>query len=458
VFGQGGKGIMRVSPNGGAPELIVTVNDGEEAHGPQLLPGGQHVIFTLAAGTALQRWDSARIVVQSLKSGERKILVEGGSDARYVSTGHLVYAVSGSLFARPFDVRRLEVMGDATPVVTGVSRSVGGVTGVAHFSVSSAGSLVYVPGPVAAWSPRLDLALIDRKGKVERLNLPAGGYLSPRASPDGTRIVFGTDDGKEAIVWTYKLSGSSAMQRLTIGGNNRFPIWSPDGKRIVFQSDRDGDRALFWQPADGTGRAERLTTPNEGEAHVPESWSPTADSLLLTVVKGADMSLWTFSLQDRRATPFGDVHSSDPTGAVFSPDGRWVAYTSTERGRTTIYVQPFPSTGAKYPLFAKGFDTPHAVTWSPDGRELFFNPRPGGFEAVSVTTEPTFAFGKPVALPRPFRLSQPAARRSYDITRNGKFLGQIESEQAESSVATAPQINVVLNWFEELRARVPVTK
>ena len=458
VFGQGSKGIMRVSPNGGAPEVIVRVNDGEQAYGPQLLPGGQHLLFTLATGTALERWDSARIIVLSLTSGERKTLVEGGSDARYVSTGHLVYAISGSLFARPFDMRRLVVTGEATPVVTGVGRSVGGVTGAAHFSVSSAGSLVYVPGPIAAWSGRLDLALVDRNGRVERLNLPVGLYLSPRASPDGTRIVFGTDDGKEAIVWTYKLSGSSAMQRLTVGSNNRFPIWSSDSRRIVFQSDRDGDRAVFWQPADGTGPAERLTTPNEGEAHVPESWSPTADSLLLTVVKGADMSLWTFSLQDRRATPFGDVHSSDPTGAVFSPDGRWVAYTSTDRGRTTIYVQPFPSTGAKYPLFAKGSDTPHEVTWSPDGRELFFNPRPGGFEAVSVTTEPTFAFGKSVEVPRPFRLSQPAARRSYDVTPEGKFLGRIESEQSESAGQTAPQIQVVLNWFEELRARVPPTK
>jgi hypothetical protein len=222
---------MRVSQNGGAPEVIVRVKEGEQAHGPQLPPGGQHVPFTVATGTAFDRWDDARIIVQSLTSGERKTLIDSGSDARYVATGHLVYAISGSLFARPFDAQRLEVMGDAVPVVNGISRSVGAVTDAAHFSVSRTGSLVYIPGPVDAWSGRLDLALIDRKGSVERLNLPPGFYGSPCASPDGTGIAFGTDDGKEAIVWTYKLSGSSAMQRLTFGGNNRFPIWSSDSQR-----------------------------------------------------------------------------------------------------------------------------------------------------------------------------------------------------------------------------------
>ncbi len=461
VFGQGSKGIMRVSPNGGAPDVVVRVEDDEEAHGPQLLPGGQHLLFTLATGTAIDRWDRARVVVQSLTSGERKTLIEGGSDGRYVPTGHIVYALSGRVFAVAFDVRRLEVKGGAAPMVEGVRRSGGSGTGTAHFSVSSAGSLIYIPGAVSTSSAQWEIALIDRKGGVERLKLPPGPYESPRVSPDGTRIAFGTetDPGKEAIVWIYELSGTTGIQRLTFGGNNRFPIWSSDSTRVAFQSDREGDLAIFWQPVVGGGTAERLTKPDQGESHAPESWSPKTDRLLFSVTKGSDVSLWTFSLQDRKATPFGEVHSRFPTGARFSPDGQWVAYASTERGtRNTIYVQPFPPTGAKYQLFAKGSDIPHEVAWSPDGKELFYNPGVGRFEAVSVRTQPTFAFGNAVAVPRPFRTAPSNSRTLYDITPGGKFVGLIPAGQTEFGPLATPQIHVILNWFEELQARVPPPK
>ena len=183
VFGQGRKGIMRVSPNGGAPDVVVRVEDNEEAHGPQLLPGGQHLLFTLATGNAIDRWDRARVVVQSLTSGERKTLIEGGSDGRYVPTGHIVYALSGRVFAVAFDVRRLEVKGGAAPMVEGVRRSGGSGTGTAHFSFSSAGSLIYIPGPVSTSSAQWEIALIDRKGGVERLKLPPGPVpVAPRVS------------------------------------------------------------------------------------------------------------------------------------------------------------------------------------------------------------------------------------------------------------------------------------
>jgi Tol biopolymer transport system component len=252
------------------------------------------------------------------------------------------------------------------------------------------------------------------------------------------------------------VSGTTSPRRLTFEGqgHNRFPIWSSDGKRIAFQSDREGDLAIFWQSPFG-GAAERLTKPEQGESHAPESWSPTADRLLFSVTKRSDVSLWTLSLQDRKATPFGQVHSSFPIGARFSPDGRWVAYASTERGTTTIYVQPFPATGDIAQLSAKGLQNPHEVTWSPDGKELFYVPRIGGFEAVSVTTQPTFAFGNTVAVPRPFLLGPPNSPTLYDVAPDGKFVGVIAAGQAESDAATAPRIQMVLNWFEELKARVP---
>jgi Tol biopolymer transport system component len=459
VFAQTtAKGIMRVSPNSGTPESLVTLKDPERAHGPQLLPGGETVLFTLATTTGPDRWDKADIVVQSLKSGQRKRLIAGGSDARYLPTGHLVYALGGMLFAVVFDVNRLEVKGGPVPIVEGVRRSPGATSGAAQYSVSTAGSLIYVPGPASNSSEQLDIVLSDRKGALEPLKLPPGPYEAPRVSPDGKRIAFGTQDGKESSVWTYDLAGTSAIQRLTFSGNNRFPIWSSDSTRVTFQSDREGDLGIFWQLADGTGTVERLTKPNPGESHEPEAWSPLPNRVLLfNVRKGSEISLWMLSLADRKIAPFGGVQSTtSPTGAVFSRDGGWVAYTRTQGTKTTVYVQPFPATGAKYEVLARGGDGPHEVTWSADGKELFYNPRPGGFEVVSVTTKPTVAFGNPVPVPRTFTLGPPGSRRAYDVTPSGKFVGVMAAGAAATTGPVVLQrIHVVLNWFEELRQRVP---
>jgi len=313
---------------------------------------------------------------------------------------------------------------------------------------------VYLAGPL---SPRLDVVLTDRNGDVQRLGLPPHQYEAPRVSPDGTRIVVGSVEGAEAAIWTYHLSGTSAIQRVTFGGNNRFPVWSSDGMRVAFQSDREGDRGIFWQRADGAGRPERLTTAGPGESHEPEAWSPTEDVMLFNSRQGAEFALWMLSLKDRTAMRFGDVRSSTRTGAVFSPDGRRVAYAATQGGKTTIYVQPFPATGSTYQIAVNESQKPNHPLWSPDGTELFYNPGPGEFASVSVSTEPTFAFGKPSALvARPFGAASTLARRPYDITPDGKFVSAIADGSGGGSAAE--EIRVVLNWFEELRARVPATK
>lgn len=457
LYGQGGKGILRVPDTGGAPETLVRVEDGEQAHGPQMLPGGQHVLFTLATGTASDRWDRARIIVQALASGRRTILVDGGTDARYLPSGHLVYALAGVLYAAPFDPARPALTGPAVPVIEGVSRATGGGTGAAHYGVSDTGTLIYIAGPgdaSAELGETTQLALVDRMGTIERLALPPDTYQTPRVSSDGRRVAVGTDDGKEAIVWIAELSGNTPRQRLTFGGNNRFPLWSPDGTRIVFQSDRDGDAALFSQASDGSGTAERLTTPSAGTSHVPESWSPKGDRLLYGVETGKSAALQVLSVRDGTTAPFGDVRSTTPIAAMFSPDGRWVAYGSTEGVRQTVYVQPFPATGAKYQLAAKGLDLPSHPVWSPDGRELFYNPRPLGLDVVSISTAPSFAFGNAMPVPRPFQLSPPEQRRAYDITPMGKFVARVPSSGGTYGAGIEP-IQVVLQWFEELRARVP---
>jgi Tol biopolymer transport system component len=460
-FGQGGKGIMRVSANGGKPEPVVTVKDGEFVDSPQLLPDGQTLLFALATGANADRWDKARIVAESLKSHERKTLIDGGSDARYLPTGHLVFALSGVVFALPFDVERMTPSGSPMPIVEGVRRSRTGTTGYANFGISNTGSLAYMPGPVSTTVGQLSVGLFDRKGGSELLKLQPGAYQLPRMSPDGKRIAFGSDDGKEASIWIYELSGTSSMRRLTFEGqgHNRFPVWSADSQRVAFQSDREGDLGIFWQRADGAGTAERLTKADEGVSQIPESWAPDGERFLYNVGKGGTNSLWVFSLKDRKGARFDAVASPDRTltGAVFSPDGRWVAYASQEgRSLSAVYVQPFPPTGAKYQI-SKNADDGHHPVWSPDGGELLFTGSLGTpWSAVRIITQPSFTVGEAMPVPRPFQSAAPAFERPYDISRDGQhFLGLIDAAQTQSRAPAAQQIQVVLNWFEELKARVP---
>lgn len=325
---------------------------------------------------------------------------------------------------------------------------------MADFSVSRNGALVYVPGPASLSTSHVELALSDRKGALTPIKLAPGPYKVPRASRDGTRVAFGSDDGKDAFIAVYEVSGTSAMRRVTFGGKDRFPIWSSDGTRVTYQSGRDGDLGIFWQATDGTGVPERLTRPGAGETHVPQSWSLAGDVLLFDVLKGSDVSLWQLSLRDRKVTPFGGVRSSNLTSAVFSPDGRWVAYATTEERATNTYVQPFPATGAKHQLVRGQRGGPHHPIWSPDGKELFFNPAPGVFESVSVTTRPAFAFGNPVTVPRTFQGGPPMEQRLYDMMPDGRILGIVVPGQANSQ-NLAEEIYVVLNWFEELKTRIP---
>ena len=446
VWAEGAQGIMRVSANGGTPEQIASVNakNGELAHGAQILPGG-NLLFTLATGATSDRWDKAKIVVQSLTSGTRKTVLEGGSDARYLPTGHLVYAVGGTVFAVAFDPQRLEISGTPTAVIEGVRRSLGGVTGATQFSVSNTGSLLYIPGPASTAAVQ-DLAVIDRTGAAQPMKFPAGTYEHPRASPDGKSIAFGTDDGKDANVWVYDLAGTSPMRRLTFGGRNRYPIWSSDGSRIAFQSDREGDLGIFWQPANGAGAAERLTTPSPGTSHVPGTWSPRSSVFVFEAIKSpsGEVSLFTFSVPDKKTTPVEGVQGPGLTNAVLSPDGKWLAWSSNG-----VMVQPFPSTGAKYQVTP---DRGIYPLWSRDGHELLYTP-PGELYSVAITTQPSFVAGKPKSLPRGFLVNGTGTPRSYDILPDGRFVGVIDSTLTGGNIA-AQQV-LVLNWFEELRQRVP---
>jgi serine/threonine-protein kinase len=454
VAGQGAKGIIRISANGGKPETIISVKPGEVAHGPQMLPGGDAVLFTLASGANPDRWDKAQIVIQSLKSGDRKILVEGGSDARYLATGHLIYRLGATLLAVPFDVKRLAVTGGPVPVVDGVRFANVGASGTSQFSISENGSLVYMPR-TSGDADTNTLALVDRSGNAKSLGLPALPYSHPRLSPNGKQLAFSMNDGKEESVWIYDLDGKTAMRRLTFTGGNGLPIWSADSQRVLFRSDREGDQGLFWQRADGTGVAERVTKPDkEWPSHMPDSWSPDGQTFSFYAGKGGDGSVWTYSFRDKKASLFADAPAWQQSSS-FSPDGRWIAYLSEDGGKNVI-VEPFPPTGVKF-LITKDRGT-HPV-WSPDGRELFFmnDVSNGQLFSVAIRTQPTFTFGNPVALPIKGFSQIAGSFRNYDITADGKqFLVMLPSDAFAREASLVPQIQVVLNWFEDLKQRMSV--
>jgi len=454
-------GILRVSPSGGKTEQLVAIKPGESATEPQLLPGQNALLFTYAFSDRAPNvgdWDKARIVVQSLSTGRRTVVVDGGSAGRYLPTGHLVYSVGTRLLAVPFDLKQQKTTGAAVPVLEHVLRPTLGEAafGNAAFSVSDAGSLIYVTADQQiSGAPMTVLALTKRNGEPELLKLPPAPYEYPRVSPDGKRIVYDTDDGSDAIVWTYDLSGVTSPLRITFAGRNRYPVWTPDGQRIAFQSTREGDSGIFLQRADGSGIAERLTQPTGPATHEPEAWSPQGDVLLFA--DGAKPGLQMLSLAKKKVALFAEM----PPAAIwpsasFSQDGRWVAYAARGVGLSmSVYVQPFPATGAKYQIAGNALNP----VWSHDGKELFFTVSGGvrdRLNGVKVTTQPTFAFGLPTTFEFTRQAPTQGAGRNYDVLPDGRFIFLASPSNQAGPPAANPSIQVVVNWAEELKQRVPV--
>ncbi len=410
--------------------------------------GGEWVLFTLTSARGTTRWDQAQIVVQSMESGERKILWEGGSDARYVPTGHLVYALEEVLFALPFDLASLEVSGGPAPIVEGVRRapnlSVAGAS--SNYGFSDRGTLIYVPG--SAVGVRRILALVDRTGLVEPIDSPLRAYIQPRLSPDGRRLAVSIT-GENRDIWVYDM-GRQTLSRLTFApGADETPVWTPDGKWVTFAGDRDGVRNLLRRLADGSGEEEQLVTLQE-HAHA-NSWSPDGQVLVFGMgpTGTASEGIWLLPLEgDRKPTlllkPSFNVYASR-----LSPEGHWIAYASDESGRSEIYVQAFPGLGGKWQISTDGGG--HAV-WARDGRELFY--RNGDkMMVVEVTTQPNFAHGSPKALFEGQFFTAEAGNTTYDVAPDGQHFLMIQPGEPEQGVT---QINVVQDWFEELKERVPV--
>ena len=441
LFGQD-EGIRRVPSNGGLAELIVGAQLGEQMYGPQLLPGGEWVLFSVTTVSGATRWDEAQIVVQSLVSGERKVLWNGGSDARYVPTGHLAYAWDDHLFAVAFDVDALEVTGSPVSLVEGVYRATGPGgptrTASANYGVSDGGALVYVTGARRGPVQR-SLVWVDREGREEILSTEPRGYVHPRISPDGTRVALDVrdDEGDIILIWDF---AREALTRFTLTADlERSPVWTPDGARIAYGT----STGASWKAADGSGVEEPIA--ETGNTILPYFFSPTGTELVFRDID-ADIGMLAVGAA---ADPVWFLASEFvQQSAELSPDGRWMAYGSNESGDWEIFVRPFPNvTEGRQQVSTAGGRHP---LWARNGEELFYlepGTRPR-LMAVPVQTGSTFDRGSPQPLfAWEYRFG---GSRPYDVSPDGQRFLVIKAGADEA------QIHVVLNWFEELEARVPV--
>jgi Tol biopolymer transport system component/tRNA A-37 threonylcarbamoyl transferase component Bud32 len=436
---QAVSGLQQVPDAGGAPQALTRIEKGDTSshRWPEFLPGGKAVLFT-ARGSA----GDSQVAIQSIATGERRNLISG-MQPRYAASGHLIYAQGGTLMAASFDPRRLEIKGTPVPVVEGVASSVSLAS--SQYSVSDNGSLVYVSGGAQANQRRM--VWVSRNGAEQPLPAPPQAYEIVRVSADGRRVAVELDEQ----FWLYDLARDTLTRFTFEGSRNQNPVWIPDGKRIAFFSTKEGPGNLFWQLADGSGGLERLTTSQYSQ--IPRSWSPDGQLLAFDEVNPkTHYDIWVLRMSDRKAQPFLQTPFSEG-GATFSPDGHWLAYVSNESGRPEVYVQPYPGPGGKWQI-STGSGTEPA--WNRNGKELFY--RTGNkMMAVDVATQPSFSAGKPHMLFEGQYLTTdwPLISTAYDVSADGqRFLMVKATEQASS----ATQINVVLNWFEELKQKVPTGK
>jgi Tol biopolymer transport system component len=456
--GSAGIGLSRVPAAGGTPQAVTKPGEkGDATHRwPQILPGGQAVLFM--ANKTISNYDDSSIEVLSLKTGEVKVVRRGGYFGRYLPGGYLVYIHQGTLFGVRFDLDRLKVWGTPTPLLDDVaadSNTAGG-----QFDFSRNGRFVYLSGKssTGTWA----MAWLDSAGKIQPLLAAPGVYYEPRLSPDGKRLAFSSGTDIEIYDW-----GRETRTRLTFATQavNNCPVWTPDGKHIVFVSEGTGKFSLQWIRADGAGEAQPLLESKNRLG--PYSFSPDGKRVAFSeedAETGAD--LWTLPLDT------GDAEHPKPgkpelflrtrslkRDPVFSPDGRWIAYRSTESGRSEIFVRPFPAGGpsgsGKWLISTGGGQFP---IWSRDGRALFYETLDNRIMAAAYTAKgDSFAAEKP----RPWsntQLLDIVGHWNLDVAPDGKRF--VVGQQADSTGQPKRSVHVtfLLNFFDEVRRRIPTGK
>jgi eukaryotic-like serine/threonine-protein kinase len=450
------QGVWMVSAAGGSPTLITKTDPDKSEAGqilPHVLPGGKAMLYTVVASDT--DWEHTSVVVQSLETSERRTLIQGGADARYVSSGHLLYMKTGTLTAVPFDAERLVLRGTPVAMLDNVMQATGAYnlddeTRAGQFAVSTSGTLAYLAGGVFS-AQQNELAWVDRKGASTVLPISSGGYFAPRVSPDGKRVAYTAARGRSngLDIWVYDIERQNST-RLTFQGTNVWPVWAPDGKSLVFSTLISRIPNLARIRADGSGAPERLMTSQHSQT--PAAWSPSGDELAFLEDHEGVNQIWVLSMGgNARAKPFLQTPYS-LTYPAFSPDGRWIAYVSPESGSPEVYVQPYPGPGEKIRISTSGGLAP---IWARGQRELFYV-RPSGYptiEMMMVESDTTHGFRS--SRPRllfdgQYGFTFPMG--SYDIVPDGQRFIVIKIGTPEPPVT---QLHLILNWTDELKRLAP---
>jgi serine/threonine-protein kinase len=449
--------LWRISSSGGAPMPATQLDrkNGERTQrGPQVLPGSQAILFTSSRGSGDA--DDADIDVLSFKTGERKTLQRAGAFGRYLVTsneaGYLVYMRQDTLFAAPFDPGSLAVTGASQPVLEDVG--VAGLGSAWNFALSRTGTFVY-----ASWKSLFPWSIfwLNSAGKTEPLHSTPGIYGHPRFSPDGKRLLFGITAPLQTDVWVKDLERGATSRLTSLPGRNNLAAWSPDGRNIVFETHGSAAPGMYWIRADGSGDPQRLT---EGKPRqIPSSFSPDGKRLAYTQqsADGVRSEIWIAPVEGDRDHPqLGKAElflrtPFSPGQAVFSPDGRWLAYLSNETGTYEVYVRPFPGPGGSQQISTGGGMWP---IWSRNRQELFFSSADQRIMVAKyVVTGDSFSAGKPQVWSEK-RLVE-GYSSTYDLAPDGKRFAVVLNADGTSEPKPFTHVTVLLNFFDELKRRVP---
>ena len=437
VFGTN-KGLMRISANGGTPEFFVRTHS-QALAAPQILPNGQSVLYSNVS--------LSKIVVKSLEPGEYKELFAGRA-ARYLPTGHIVYTAGNDLWAVPFNAESMELSGGHVPLIEAVWGSL--------YAVSDSGTMVYVPGKMDTAPQGRTLVWVDRNGKEEPISAQLNRYQYPKISPDGAKVALAIAAADNSDIWILDIARNT-LTRLTFEGANSAPVWTPDGKKIAFYSFGRQDKnlnAVYWKAADGSGIDEELGS--RDIAFIPCCWSSDGKALLGAETidyRNFDIGMLSIDIHLRKPLLRQEYLEIQPQ---LSPDGRWIAYASNESHKNEIYVRPFPDVNmGRWQISTEGGDSP---LWSPDGLELFYL-NGDAVMAASVKTGSSFSIvGAPRVLFQGTYVSSGSRDGiPWDISPDGKRFLMMKPSGASTSASGGPRkVNVVVNWLEELKKRVPV--
>jgi len=459
AFNDGATGLVRVPSGGGAPTRLTELSKekGETAHGwPQVLPESQAVLFT-AYGA--ESFDDGEIVFASLKTGERKTIYKGGFFGRYLSSGYLVFLRQNTLFAAPFDLKRLALTAAPQPVIEEVNSN---IIGGGDFDFSQNGTFVYVSskGP----SLNRQIAWLDSTGQTKPLQEATGHYESQRISPDGKRLAFELAAGPvQADIWVKDLERDTVSRLTHFPGRSNVPVWTPDGRGIVFQTAFHQTPGIYWVRADGTGEPQLLLMGEGGTRWFPSSISSDGKRLAYTQsYPDGRMQIWTAPLEGdsdhpRLGKPAAFLRTSfSEHYPVFSPDGRWLAYASNESGTEEVYVRAFSGQGGKVQISTSGGSYP---IWSRKEHKLFFLTSEWRIMVLDYAVNGgSFAPGRPTSW-SPKSLIFVGGLYPYDLAPDGdRFAVVLDTAAPEQEQKQTESVIVLLNFFDELRRKVPSGK